>query len=121
MGLGFVGEEGEGWKSVSGLVLLGGVGGLRVESMLAAMAAASEVEMSELVESRRGRNTGSYSKSSSRLRLGFQLGLRVREGWLDEVRLRCLLGLVRGASALGDRGHSSRSEASSSSWMTSLW
>ena len=120
MFLAFVGEEG--CKSVSALVFREGVGGRRVVSMLAATSVASKFEISESIESRRwDEKTGSYSKSSSRLRLGFQLGLRVKEWWLDEVRLRCLLGLVHGASALGDKGHSSRSEASSSSWMTSLW
>lgn len=68
-----VGEEG--WESVSALIFLEGMGDLRVVSMVAA----SKLKISESIESRRGRKTGSYSKSSSRLRLGFQLGLRIRE------------------------------------------
>jgi hypothetical protein len=57
---------------------------------------------------------GPYSKEKfkSRLRLGVQLGLRVSERWW------CLRGLVRGATALGERGHSSDD---ASSGMTSLW
>jgi hypothetical protein len=59
-----------------------------------------------------GSNAKEKVRWRSRLRLGFQLGLRVRERWW------WLRGLVRGARALGETG---RSSDDASSGMTSLW
>lgn len=80
-----VGGGEEGCNSVEALILcvnLVGVGDRRsslVVSMgVASTSAASNLEMRESIESRRGGKRGSYSKFSSRLRLGFQLGLRFK-------------------------------------------
>lgn len=95
------------------------MGGCAVEVL------SSRVERRESMESRRREDGVVVSRFMSRLRLGFQLGLRFNVRLLDVLRLRSLVvsdGARCGAIVFGDKERSlAPDEPSSSSYMMSLW